>query len=145
MSDKNESMIAIMKLYELRREPKMREARDWFAAFYADSFQDVTDVLSSADDVYFRMVLTYWDMAASFVNHGTIDEQMFGEITVEHIAAYAKVEPFIAELREMTKFPALLANLEKLVKRTPNAHETMHEFRERAKARKTALQQTATA
>jgi len=145
MNNKHESMIGIMKLYDLRREPKMREAREWFDAFYAGSFEDIAAVFAGKDDVYFRMVLTYWDMAASFVNHGAIDEQMFNDINVEHIAAFAKVAPFISELREMAKTPTLLTNLEKLVLQIPNANETMTEFRERAKAKQTARQQAATA
>ena len=92
MSDKNDSMNGIMRLYDLRREPLLREAREWFDGFYADSFQDVVDVFSSADDRYFRMALTYWDMAASFVNHGAIDEQMFTEIVGEYVNVYAKIE-----------------------------------------------------
>ena len=143
MSNKHESMIGIMKLYDLRREAKMREAREWFDAFYAGSFQDVVDVFNSEDDRFFRMVLTYWEMAASFVNHGAIDEQLFNEINGEHIAVFAKVEPFIAELRELTKSPQLLANLEKLVLRIPNAKEALANFRERAKERQSARQKAA--
>lgn len=135
MSNKHESMIGIMKLYDLRREPVMREAREWFGAFYADSAQDITDVFNGEDDRYFRMVLTYWDMAASFVNHGAIDEQLFNDVNGEHVAVFAKIEPFIADLRELTKEPNLLANLEKLVSQVPNAKEKMAHFRERAKAK----------
>ena len=137
MSDKNESMNGIMRLYELRREPLLREAREWFDSFYADSFQDVVDVFSGEDDRYFRMALTYWDMAASFVIHGAIDEQMFTEIVGEHITVYAKVEPFIEEFRGLLKNPTALANLEKLALRTPNAGEVMANIRERAKEKQT--------
>lgn len=77
-------------------------------------------------------------MAASFVNHGAIDEQMFNEANVEHIAVYAKVEPFIAEMRTMIKNPHLLDNLEKLVMRVPNAKEMMADIRERAKVKNAA-------
>ena len=135
MSNKHESMIGIMKLYDLRREPVMREAREWFDAFYADSPQDITDVFESENGRYFRMVLTYWDMAASFVNHGAIDEQLFNDVNVEHVIVFAKVEPFIADLRGLTKVPDLLANLEKLVSRIPDAKEKMAHFREKSKAK----------
>jgi len=137
MSDKHESMNGIIKLYDLRREPVMREAREWFDGFYADSFDDVIELFKTPDERYFRMALTYWDMAAAFVNHGAIDEQLFTEINGEHLAVYSKVEPFIEDLRGMLKSPALLANLEKLVVRTPNSAEMMTGFRERAKERQT--------
>jgi hypothetical protein len=135
-------MIGIMKLYDLRREPVLRKAREWFDNFYADSFDDIIELFKSEDERYFRMTVTYWDMAASFVNHGAIDEQLFGEINGEHLAVYAKVEPFIEKLRELTNTPAGLANLEKLVSRTPNAREAMADIRERAKE-KQALKKTA--
>ena len=144
MSNKHESMIGIMNLYDLRREPVMREAREWFDRFYADSAQDITNVFNNEDDRYFRMVVTYWEMAASFVNHGAIDEQLFNETNGEHVAVYAKVEPFLADLRELTKTPDLLSNLEKLVSRIPEANEKTAGFRERAKAKQSA-RQTATA
>src|SRR3954466_8495151 len=111
MSNKHESMIGIMKLYDLRREETLREARKWFAGFNPDSFEEIIDTFTGEDDPYFRMVLSYWDMAASFVNHGAIDEQMFNEANVEHIFTFAKVEPFLTELRELTKAPQLLGNL----------------------------------
>ena len=145
MSDKHESMNGIIKLYDLRREPVMREARTWFDGFHADSFEDIIDLFKTADERYFRMVLTYWDMAASFVNHGAIDEQLFGEINGEHIAVFAKVEPFIEDLRGMLKSPTVLANLEKLVVRTPNSEEMMAGFRERAKDGHAARQKAAAA
>ena len=145
MSDKYESMDGIMKLYDLRREAVMREARDWFAGFYAESFEDVINVFQSEDDRFFRMTLTYWDMAASFVNHGAIDEAMFNDSNTEHIAVFAKIAPFVGEFREFTKIPDLLVNLEKLVLRILHAEEKMEQFRERTKERQAAKQKAATA
>ena len=137
MSDKHESMNGIIKLYDLRREPVLREAREWFDGFYADSFEDVIELFKTPDERYFRMALTYWDMAAAFVNHGAIDEQLFNEINGEHIAVYAKIELFIEDLRGMLQNPALLANLEKLIVRTPNSAEMTAGFRARAKEKQT--------
>jgi len=134
MNAKNESMNGIMKLYELRRDETMREARQWFAAYNPNSLQDIVDTLTGEDDARFRMVATYWDMAASFVNHEAIDEQMFNDANVEHIAVFAKVEPYIAEMRTMIKNPQLLANLEKLVTRLPDAKQRLADVRERTKA-----------
>jgi hypothetical protein len=145
MSEKGESMNGIIKLYDLRREPVMREARTWFDGFYAESFEDIIELFKSEDERYFRMVLTYWDMAASFVNHGAIDEQVFTEINGEHIAVYAKIEPFIEDLRGMLQNPTVVANLEKLVVRTPNSAEMMKGFRERTKERQTARQKAVAA
>lgn len=137
MSDKHESMNGIIKLYELRREPVLREAREWFDGFYADSFGEILELFKTPEERYFRMNLTYWDMAASFVNHGAIDERMFSEIVGEHINVYAKIEPFIEDLRGLLKNPTALANLENLVLRTPNSKEYMADVRARAKEKQT--------
>ena len=133
MSDKHEDANLILKLYELRREEVMRKARDWYAMqFNPESLQEIQDVMMSDKSPYYRMVTTYWDMAASFVNHGAIDEQMFNEANMEHVMVYAKIEPFIAEIRSMF-MPTYLENLEKLVLRRPNAKEFLASMRERFK------------
>ncbi|HEX8651564.1 MAG TPA: hypothetical protein VF708_12050 [Pyrinomonadaceae bacterium] len=143
MSTKHESMIGILKLYDLRREETMRKARDWFVTFNPGSLQDIVDTFNGEHSAYYRMVTTYWDMAASFVNHGAIDEQMFNDANLEHVAVFAKVEPFIAEIRAMAKMPQYLANLEQLVMRLPNAQEMLADTRERMKAIAVARAETA--
>ena len=133
MSDKYEDANLILKLYELRREDVMRKARDWYAMqFNPESMQEIADVLMSEKSPYYRMVTTYWDMAASLVNHGAIDEQMFSEANMEHLMVFAKIEPFIAEIRSLF-VPNYLENLEKLVMRRPNAREFLASMRERFK------------
>lgn len=133
MNTKYESMNGITKLYELRREETMRKGREWFSAFSPNSLQDIVDTLSGEDESKFRMVASYWEMAASFVNHGVIDEQMFSDANAEHISVFAKIEPYIEEMRAMSKLPQLFINLEKLVMRVPNAKERMIDIRQRAK------------
>jgi hypothetical protein len=70
MSKKHRDADLILKLYDMRRERTMREARDWFFRFNPQSPQDFIDVLLSDKSGYYRMVISYWDMACSFVNHG---------------------------------------------------------------------------
>ena len=124
----------ILKLYELRREAKMREARNWFIAFTPESIDDLFATMQGPANANFRMVATYWDMAASFVLNGAIDEQMFNDANGEHIAVFAKIQPFLAEYRERTQLPHYLKNLEALVMRMPNATERLTATRERLKA-----------
>ena len=124
MNAKQEDANLILRLYELRREETMRRARWWFiASFNPQSVQDIFDVFASEYSANFRMLVSYWDMAATFVNYGAIDEQMFNDINTEHIAIYAKLEPFLAELRAMPGMPPYLylKNLEPLVMRMPDA------------------------
>ena len=124
MNAKQEDANLILRLYELRREETMRRARWWFiASFNPQSVQDIFDVFASEYSANFRMLVSYWDMAATFVNYGAIDEQMFNDINTEHIAIYAKLEPFLAELRAIPGMPPYiyLKNLEPLVMRMPDA------------------------
>src|SRR5215213_377795 len=65
-----ESADLLLKLYELRRDPAMREARAWFTTeFNPTTFEDVQQALYGPKSAQFRMVSSYWDMAASFVNN----------------------------------------------------------------------------
>jgi hypothetical protein len=132
MGKKQEDANLILRLYELRREESMRRAREWFISeFNPESAQDILRVLVGQHSANFRMVASYWDMAAAFVNHGAIDEQMFNDINTEHVAIYAKLEPFLADLRAMPGVPPYLylAHLERLVLRMPDIKERVAAMR----------------
>jgi hypothetical protein len=130
---KSDDAELILKLYDLRRETVMREARNWMFTFNPTSTQDVFEVLLGEHSGHYRMVISYWDMAAALVNHGAIDEQLFNETNGEHIFVYAKIEPVLEELRTMFGAPDFLRNLETLVKRIPNIDEKIATMRERMK------------
>ena len=116
----------ILRLYELRREATMREARNWMISFFPETVDDIMNAMIDAKtSAYYRMVTTYWDMAASFVNHGAIDEEMFNDSAGEHFVVFSKIEPYIEELRTKMGSPKLLHNLEKLVMRQDNAKEML--------------------
>jgi hypothetical protein len=131
MGEKYQSADLLMKLYDLRREEEMRLARNWFSSFFPDSAEEIMQtILNPETSAYYRMVTSYWDMAASFVNHGAIDEEMFNDVSAEAVMVFSRVEPFLEQLREMTKRPNMLGNLEKLVMRRPNAKEMLDTQRE---------------
>ena len=121
----------ILKLYELRREKVMRDARNWFFTFNPQSPADFLDAITSDKSGYYRMVISYWEMAASFVNHGAIDAQMFHDANGEHLFVYSKLEPFLEDLRRESGNPDFMANLEKVVKDTPNYEEKIAGLRAR--------------
>ena len=120
----------ILKLYDLRREKTMREARNWFIMFNPQSPADIMDVLTSDKSAYYRMVVSYWEMAASLVNHGAINAEMFNDANGEHIVVYAKLEPFIPALRQEMG-PNFLEHLEKVVKGMPDYEERLAAIKER--------------
>ncbi len=76
---KQEDANLILRLYEIRREPVMREARNWFFTFNPTSAAEYMEAIMGEHSGHLRMVITYWDMAASLVNNGAIDEQMFND------------------------------------------------------------------
>lgn len=123
----------ILKLYDLRREKTMREARNWFFMFDPQSPKDLMEVLASDKSGHFRMVISYWDMACSLVNNGAIDPQMFNDANGEHVFVYAKMEPFLPAMREMMGNPQFLGHLEKLVKDLPECETKLQNVRERIK------------
>ena len=113
----------ILKLYDLRREATMRAAREWFVReFHPQSFDEVKKILFGDHSGHLRMFLTYWDMAAGLVNHGAISRKLFNDTNGEHFLAFAKIEPFIAPWRKNIG-PQFMANLEKLVDKTPDGRK----------------------
>lgn len=123
----------ILKLYDLRREATMREARNWMFTFNPTTVQDVIEVLLGEHSGHYRMVISYWDMAAAMVNNGSIDEKLFNESNGEHLFVYAKIAPVLEEIRTMFGNPEFLLNLETLVKRIPDSEQKIVAMRERMK------------
>ena len=123
----------ILKLYDLRREPVMREARNWFFSFNPTSVAEYMDAMMGEHSGHLRMVISYWDMAASLVNNGAIDEQMFNDANGEHLFIFAKIEPILEELRQQWNQPDILKNFETIVRRVPDNKEKLAAIRERIK------------
>ena len=140
MSPAYESADLILKLYDLRREEVMRKAREWYRKeFHPQSAEDVVNVLRGEHSDYFRMVTSYWEMAASFVNNGVIDWKMFMEANPgEPVNVFAKLYPYLKSLRSMfaSKYDESEAfqHLEQLVMKLPYAEErvaeTVEQFRQ---------------
>jgi hypothetical protein len=104
----------ILRLYELRREETMRKARAWFFGFTPNTLEDVNKAapIGSEQNAYMRMVTSYWDMAASFVTKGVLNEELFLETQGEALFVWEKVRPIVSATREANKMPHYLANLE---------------------------------
>jgi hypothetical protein len=128
---KAKSASLIMQLYDLRREETMRKARILMFGFNPTSADDVEATMMNPETgALLRMVLSYWDMAATFVNHGAIDADMFNEANGEHIGAFAKIEPFIEDLRTRWNQPNAFKNLEKVIYDKPGGKEQLVKTRE---------------
>jgi hypothetical protein len=130
---KQDDADLILKLYDLRREATMREARNWFFTFNPSSVAEYMEAMMGPNSGYLRMVISYWDMAASLVNNGAIDEQMFNDANGEHLFVFAKIEPILADLRNQWNQPDMLKHYETLVRRVPNNEQILAGIRERIK------------
>jgi hypothetical protein len=124
----------ILDLYELRREARLREAREWFLAkFRPRSLEDVqaitTAVGATPENASYRMITTYWDMAASFIARGILDAELFLESGGEMLVVFAKLEPYLADLRATA--PRLLRNVERVIQGSPSAQERVADLRKR--------------
>lgn len=128
---KAESADLILKLYDLRREDKMREARNWIFSFNPTSADDYFATMMNPEvGPYLRMVTSYWDMAGAMVVQGAIDADLFNATAGEHYMVFAKIEPFLAELREKFQNPEAFKNLEKVILDAPNGPERLAKTQE---------------
>jgi hypothetical protein len=129
---KCQDALVIIKLYEIRSEALMREARAWFFSEFApQSGKEIVALMLSGEkqSAFYRMVASHWEVAAALVNNGGIDEKLFLEANSEHLVVFAKLQPFIAEIRETIGEPDYLAHLEQLVMRVPNVEKKLENRR----------------
>jgi len=126
-----ESANLILKLYELRREPVMREARNYFMSFDPRSVGDYMAAMAGPHSGHIRMVTSYWEMAASFVVGGAIDAGLFEASAGEQMLVFGKIEPFLPELRQAMGNPNMLRNLEQLCVSAPGGLERVRAMVER--------------
>jgi hypothetical protein len=125
---KQQDTLAILKLYELRRDEQMRAARQWyFSEFAPASAMDIISLYRGGERASsnFRMVTSYWDTAASLVLNGGIDQKMFLDANTEHVFVYAKIADFLPEVRELFREPDYLVHLETLVRSLPDFEAKM--------------------
>jgi hypothetical protein len=143
MANAVDSANLILKLYELRREETMRKARDFWFGFNPDTYDEYMAAMMGPNSGYVRMVTSYWEMAATFVNQGAIDSAMFDETNGEHFVVFAKVQPLLAEFRTKMGSPDILKNLEKVCMSAPGGAERVRATRERMRAMAAAFKAAA--
>src|SRR5580698_8806211 len=111
----------IMQLYDLRREAEMRKARNWWVTGFwpesVDDFMKIVGATGTQENNWLRQVGGYWSMAAAFVLHGALSEELFIQPAVsgEMFLIFAKVHPFLKELRDKMGDPHMFGNIEKVI------------------------------
>jgi hypothetical protein len=117
-----ESAQLNLKLFELRREPILREARNWFVReFNPESFDELIAFVRGKRNDSFRMVISYWNMAASLVTSSAIDADAFRAAHDEIFATFSKIHPFLSDLRAAAGEPEFCKDIEAVVLAAPKA------------------------
>ncbi len=108
----------ILKLYELRREPVMRQARSYIGGEFApQSVEDFVGLVINGGQhaSFILQVYGYWDMLAAFVVHGALSEALVYDTCQEMYFQYAKIQPYLTGFRERMNLPEFLRSIEKVV------------------------------
>jgi|ERR1700691_2805762 hypothetical protein len=135
----------ILKLYDLRREAEMRKARSWFTTeFWPQSAADclkVANAFPSQENSWMRQVGGYWDMAASLVLHGALHEELFLQpgFCGEMFFIFAKLRPFLKEIREKMGNPDVFGNIEKVATGSKLARKRLERVSKNVENRRKAL------
>ena len=135
----------IMKLYDLRREAEMRKARSWLVAEVwpqsADDFIKVVNSFPSQENAWLRQVGSYWDMAASFVLHGALNEELFVQpgCSGEMFFIFAKIHPFLKEIREKLNNPEMFLHVERVATGSKTARKRLERVSKNVENRRKAL------
>ena len=139
----------ILQLYDLRREAEMRKARTWwFASFWpqnADDFMKVMNAGGTPENAWLRQVTGYWEMAAAIAVQGAVNQELFlvPSFSGEMFTVFAKVRPFLGELRKKLGNPELLANIETLINSSKKGRERLKQIEVRLAARRKLMMEAA--
>jgi hypothetical protein len=128
-----------LQIYEMRREARLRQARDWFFKnYFADTIEDAMRIAGFGTEggTFTMMVVSYWDQACAFLNYGLLHEDLFFETNGEFFGVWERVRATVPGLRKMFVTDSYLANVEKAAqryeawteKRSPGHIAGMREF-----------------
>jgi hypothetical protein len=138
-----------LELYDLRREAKLRQARDWyFRNYFADTLEEGMRIAGPGTEngALVMMVWSYWEQACAYLNHGLLHEDLFFETSGEFYGVWDRVKPSIQQGREVFSNRQFLANMEKaaqryetwIEKRSPGAIAAMQKMMQQMRTQLTS-------
>jgi len=122
----------ILHLYELRRETVMREARSYVGGeFMPASADEFVQIVSAGGKLtgFVLQVYGYWDMVSAFVQSGALDAQLVYDTCQEMYFQYARIQPYLADIREKMGLPEFLINIERVVEGSRAGRERLLSMR----------------
>ena len=111
----HEDAKLLLQLYEMRRDPRMREARQWFtASFRAKTTEDLIKLCppGSEQNASYRMVTSYWELVASLVASGVLNQELFFQNSRELLLVWTRIRELVPHVRAQNKNPIEWKNLE---------------------------------
>src|SRR5215467_12931937 len=134
-----------LQVYDLRREARLRQARDWFFKNYVvNSFEDMMRIAAPGTEggAFVGMVIGYWEQAAALLNYGLLHEDLFFETSGEFFGVWELVKPVVPVARERFVARTFCANLERAAQRyekwtearSPGHIAAMREFMKQVRA-----------
>jgi hypothetical protein len=141
----------IIKLYDLRREAELRKARNWWLVNFwpesADDFMKIGGALGTQENNWLRQVAGYWSMVASLTLAGTVNQELVLDpsFSGEMFFIFAKVKPFLGELRTKMKNPRMFANVEKVINSSKQGREWLKYVEGQVAGRREAMAKMAKA
>ena len=135
-----------LQVYDLRREPKLRQARDWFQQnYHAETMEEAMRYMAPGTEhgTFVGMVIGYWEQACTLLNYGLLHEELFFETSGEFFGIWEQLKPVAPQFREAFHDPYMLANLEKAAKRyeawaekrSPGSIAAMREYMQQEKSK----------
>jgi hypothetical protein len=136
-----------LQVYDLRREARLREARDWFQKNYqAETLEEAMKIapMGTEHGNFLGMVIGYWEQACTLLNYGLLHEDLFFETSGEFFGVWEQLKAVVPQFRQAFKDPNLLGNLEKAAKRfeewseqrSPGNVAAMREYMQQERAKK---------
>lgn len=138
-----------LQVYDLRREPRLRQARDWFQQnYFAETIEDANRIAGFGTETgtFVGMVIGYWEQACALLNYGLLHEELFFETSGEFFGVWELLKPVVPQFREAFKDKHMLENLERAAKRyeewsdrrAPGHVATMRQFMQQQRSSKAA-------
>jgi hypothetical protein len=140
-----------LELYDLRREERLRKARDWFVKnFFADTLDEAMKIapMGTEQGAFFMMVVSYWDQACAMLNYGLLHEDLFFETSGEFVGVWERIKPTIPEARKRFMSKDFAGNLQRAAerfeawteKRSPGQMAAMRQMMKQMRPQQTAAQ-----
>ena len=135
-----------LQVYDLRREARLRQARDWFQQnYFAETIDDANRLAAPGTEnwTFVGMVIGYWEQACALLNYGLLHEDLFFETSGEFFGVWELLKPVVPQFREQFADKNLLANLERAAqryeawseRRSPGNVAAMREYMQQQRAK----------